>query len=816
MSRKTYQDNFTWALPLGENVIEHHDGAVSIAYSWMGLILDNCNNDMEVEQKYSAYYQYLKHLSNYTNLTIEHHFFREGNRTLADEYIEYGEKNIVRSKELGLFFRKELADHLGMFGRLNSTVTVLTLTPETMGLFTSAKVGRNKLKARGDQLLSIVRKIGSFIDEMDVLTVNQYCKYITYSSNRQRYLSSDKFTINNRFYLNQQLISKPEWEDGLIKCNGYYTRVILLLDYPDAKEGWFNNFSNLQGVDLAVTQIIKPLNVATENLKSAHQSNKMGEAANSLGGEDTAGKLEDNNSFRQFVSDNNLAVFGNCYVIKLIHHDKNILMDRADEFEGLLLKSDATISSGIENISMLYWRTSNLGQGYKSSFSRPDHHLQIGNMAPILTNSRGETKELQMLRLTSSSTLIGDNFKKNGIHHRLTAAKTGSGKTVFHASEICELFPLGFNFYIAEVGRGFEWVVELFGGDYFVLDAEKTVISPFPAYDLEYIEDEDLDQKDESTDIEGTLPPYIIGATIAAIMPILMGKSDFAEHEGIGHFLSAAEMILQACYLDIYRSKNNSPTLEDYLNVGVAVVEYMETQSQRDAAEAMLDNLRSFLSRSEGAIFKKADTIDFNKPIIGVDFSVLLEAENNDLAKYLLTFVAMRFRQLSFTVTNPCFIKADEYHEYVEIDPALMKKLERQMTKRGRKKGAFFSPISQAVGDMGSKSDNGESTLNQYTHKDLMYYGTEFGTIPELFKLSAAATDIWKSYLDPDTQNYNFRQCLRVKGNDFYDLHLTYPQVFNDLTNSNPDAVELKEQINKEETDTIKKLKMFGERYVKV
>lgn len=805
--KMSYQDLFSYALPLGEHAIENHDGSVSIAVLWNGLTLDKCGNDAEIQQKFIVYYDVLKKLSEHMDVTIENHLFRTSDKSLADKYIEYGEKNVIRSKELGLFFRKELADHLSSYGRKNTVITVFTMQLKNKSIFKSAKNIRQQMRDNVDYLYKVAEEITATQSNSLILTANEYARFVLFDANKDRYLSDPDFKLSDRFYINQQLIKKPDWEDGLLKLGETYTRVILLLDYPDSNEIWFTNtLAKTQGVDLSVVQILKPLDVAKESLKSAHEANKMVDAATSSGGEDTAGKLAESNDFRSFVSNNNLAVFSNCYVIKLSSNDKNKLLSKSQFLERNLSSQGASFSSDVEEVARVYYRVSMLGQGHYAPFSRPDHHLQIAFMSPLITFDEGETADLQMLRLTSTGQLVGDNFKPNAVHHRVTAAKTGSGKTVYHAGEICELFPLGYNFYITEVGRGFEWVVQLFGGDYYVLDAEKTVISPFPAYSLEY-------EKDEEESEESILPAYIVGATISAIMPILLDSSDYDNLPNIGHFKAAAENILQACYLPDFRGKFDSPTLEDFLNTGLKTKEYLETDSQREAADSMLDNLKSFLGRSEGSIFKKADSIDFSKPIIGIDFSVLLEAENNDLAKYLLTFVAMRFRQLSFIVDNPCFCIFDEHHEYTDIDPVLMAKVERQMTKRGRKKGAFFSPISQAVADMNT-TDSGESSLNQYTHKNLMYYGTEFGNVPDLFKLPQRAIDIWSSYLDPLENSYNYRQCLRVKGEQFFDLHLTYPQVFNDLTNSNPDAVALKEAINKEESDTIKKLTLFRERYV--
>ena len=803
----SYQDLFTWALVLPDDeigVIENHDGSCFAAFTWEGVPSDVCGNQAALNIKYQNYYQFLNEITKY-DVVIENHFFRTADSSLAKKYIEYGEKNIKRSKELGLFFRKKLADHLSKFGRANQILTVVSIPAAKTGLFKNKKQ-RNKIYSQKDQLKTIINELVSFLPKVSILDKNELLESIIGCANKDRY-KSKSFSLRDDLYINHQIIKKPKWDEelGLLCQENYFTRVLFLVDYPEAEIEWFSILSTIGGIDVEVCQIIKPLDTNAETMKSARQGQKAGEAGNAIGGEEVAGKIIDGNHFRQFVSNNNLSMFGQCYVIKLHHTDKKVLKEKCKILEQKLTRQGVTYCAHREEIARLYHRVSMMGQGYKTPFLRPDHSLLVGNMAPIVKYNEGDTDTPQMLRLTSQSTIIADSFQENGVHHRVTAAKTGSGKTVYHAAEICELFPLGFNFYITEVGRGFEWIVEMFGGDYFVLDAEKTVVSPFPCYDLDF--KNEADEGEEHTPV----PAHIIGATIEAIMPILMGTSDFSKRDDFAHFQSSAEEIFQACYLPNFKGDFDAPTLETYLNVGVKVLPHFTSEPKKKAARIMLDNLDSFLSRAEGKIFKKADSIDFSKPIIGIDFSVLLESENNDLAKYMLTFIGMRFRQLAFANENMCFNIFDEYHEFQAIDPILMEKLSRQMTRRGRKKAAYFNPISQAVGDMFSGAE-GEGDINQYTHKNLMYYGTEHGDIAEIFKLSDNANAIWKGYRDPLEGGFNYRQCLRVKGDKHYDLHLTYPQVFGDLTDSNPRAVSIKEEINLITSDPFERLALFREK----
>ena len=232
----------------------------------------------------------------------------------------------------------------------------------------------------------------------------------------------------------------------------------------------------------------------------------------------------------------------------------------------------------------------------------------------------------------------------------------------------------------------------------------------------------------------------------------------------------------------------------------------------------MLENLSSFLSTSEGSVFTKADTLKFESGLIGIDFGELIRGNAENLSKYLLLFVITRLQQLAFTRPEQTFIILDEDHEYTAIDRKLMDSVKRQVTKRGRKSAAFINPISQSVEDIAYNEDGTVNTkvVNQMSNFLLLFYGTDHGDLASVFKLPQRAAQIWTSYPDPIAPGraLDYRQGLLARSGEFWDLFITWPKILSDITNTDPDAMQLKSRLLSEcDGDGVRALERFSEEY---
>jgi hypothetical protein len=788
----TYEDQYTWSngfvIPSSDvEAMEHTDGSISVAFVWNGFSTELTDSG-SVQSAYRSYARALQAVSD-GKVVFESHFLREFDDSVCRDYVEYGEKHTQRFEEISRFVRREMAETIGDMAMENTIVTVATL-PQKPGPLSGllAKRAHKNLRQKGQVLLDAVYEFSHYLPDAKFLSYKEFERFIWCVYHRENGRQNRAPGPNERFQVNQRLARKPLWDDGALKLGNTYTKVCLVMDYPDASPNWFYSIANRFGCEIHVTQIFQLGSAAAELIRSASQTKKALESANTLGGENEAGKVRDHNAFREFVSENNLAIFNNCYIIKLHHIDRAQLDDTYRRFKNILGES-AVCSDSDPDVAYFYWRVSQPGQGHQTAFLRPDHSLQIANMAPVVRFNRGNETYRDCLRITSDAQAVTFGYPPDGTNHQITAAKTGGGKGVENVAKILELYPLGTNFYITEVGASYKWTVEAFGGSYFHLNPNDTVISPFPDWKL------------ADPEAEFALPSDIVQPTIGALMPLLArGAEEANEH----HIRSVSEQMMQAMYALTDPGDTPAPTLANFFQFADECQSEFEGVQAR-AAQTVCDNLDSFLSSSAGSNFAKADSINFDAGIVGVDFKGLMESP--ELAKFLLVFITLRFKQLAFANAHPVRILMDELHEFIRIDRALMETLMKQLTRMGRKEAGAFHGISQEV--MDSALEPG--ILNSITHREFMYLQSGHREAADLYRINDSAMKRWEGYADPEAAGaaMDFRQCLRMVGDDTYDLHLKFPQSLLDLAHSSPRALALKDKIGKETKDLFERLEMF-------
>lgn len=827
-----FSDLFTLAYPIVEDgeayFMEHTDGAVSCAVKWAGIDYEATHDEHALAQSIKSLYSLYVAASAYTNLFIENHLFRGLDNSHAETYYEYGVKNFRedRNPQFSRRIRREMADHLGKFARHNDVYMVFVLQPR-LGIFGGR--GTKAVLQRKQQLASIVNELCGFLpDDAELLDIDRYHSLILRHNNPARVENGRDITpYNYRFEATNSIIA-PTIERRCIRTQGknsegYYHRVIALLDYPDALMGWCARLSRDNSDTIHIVQTTNALDTQLVNLKSARESERSFQAASLVGGESVAGKLRDAANFRDFVQQHNLTIHANNYVIIISDVSIDVVNQRHSEICRWLRENPETlIVTDDPEMELNYFRTSTPSMGYKSPYFREDHHWQVCNMLPCFAQKHGDMTHPEMAFLTSVGTTVGIRQKRGALHHSLAAAKTGSGKSVTMAAMIAQLYPLGFNFYITEVGRSYEFLVRAFGGEYHVLDPDKTVVSPFSSYEeMRKIAasnvDEDKDDADENEEI--IFSATAISTMRNCLLPILLATSSVEDYPNLVHCQSVLDDLIRILY-SMPDPELSCPTLKTALENGRAYHEHLKDCNDHRAEflGIMLNNLDSFLKTAEGSVFANADTLEFKSGLIGLDFGQLIHGQATNLAKYLLLFTSTRLQQLSFIQPEQSFLVFDEDHEYTAIDKKLMNLLKSQVTKRGRKHGAFLYPISQSVKDIAYSDDGTVNTdvINQMSNFLLLYYGTDHGNLPELFKLPERAAKIWKNYPDPLAAGaeFNYRQGLFVQSGNFYDVFFTWPEILSAITNSNPDAIAFKDQLLKEEKgDMVRILDRFMKEY---
>ena len=772
---KTYADLYSWRnwreCKAG-SVLQHSNGAVSAAIEWNGISIELQNKKVQSDTL-NAMRDHFESLPLNHHLTIENHFERDYSDTTADEYIEYGNKHIVRDVNgFGKRMREELANHIRYISMKNRIITIVTLTPKSSFSLFRAKSNINKIDTLSEECLSIASQLASKFNGGKVLSYEEFDCFIWSIYHREKKSNDTIPPINTRFKINERVATKPVYDDGILRLGNYYHKVISLLDYPDASPDWFYNIASSVGLEIHVSQILKRVDESAIMHSSSKDEKRHSDASFRIGGEEAQLSIDDNAKFRMLVKSNKLKLFNNAYIIKLMWPDQRELIERAAEFEKLI---NNTVTMGdSKEISFAFWRYSQPAQGHHSRFSRVDHSVEVAHMAPILNFHAGDTVNRQMLRLTADAKAITLAYETDKPGHAFGIGKTGGGKGVAMISEICETFPLGINFYGIEYGETYRWVTEAFDGDYLNL-SEESVISPFPEYSAA-----------DASNEESPLPASLVEASTESILPIV-AKSQ-PEHR---HFIkTVSEKVLKQLYLKSNHSSNSAPTFQDFFECAdQALKNKVFEGSLETACEMLCENLYAFLEGVAGQNFKYADNVNFSS---GITFANFKGIHNEELRKLLLMFLALRYKQIAFMDATPTRIIIDELHEFNAIDPELMKLLLRQITRMGRKEASSFHGVTQELFDMEV------DFVKQMSHRLFLYMESHHQETSSMFKMNDGVLKRWEDFDDPTSVDIkmNYRQGIRYWGKRPWDLHLTFPQIFLDIADSNPTSLELKEKIN--------------------
>jgi hypothetical protein len=491
--------------------------------------------------------------------------------------------------------------------------------------------------------------------------------------------------------------------------------------------------------------------------------------------------IRDREQWTSFVTENNLEIFKNAYVIHL-HAEPEQLNEMSSRIGDWAYDNGGLVKDH-SDLQAHFFRVAQPGHGGVSAFKREDHTWQVANMAPVVTFDRG-TPGGESLRVTTSGQLAGFSILKHKVANGFTVAMMGAGKGVDKGTEVIETFPFGLDWYILEIGETYRWIVEGFGGNYTRIDPDHLAVNPLPEYGL------------ADPQAENPLNMVLCSGTVNSMAFLLTdGQTHLSIHE-----TAAAEMALQ----DLYRQEGEgaAPKLPAYL-------ESMEnchypTDEQRRAADGMASNLRSFLNSSIGNIFKEDDNLTISDNICGVDLK-LVKQVSPKLLKFYLTFISLKYSQKAFFKSDkPARVLLDELHIFIEYAPKETGRLAKELTRMGRKDFASSDLVTQGLDEL-KTLDN--EVVAGATLRSLLYRQENHEEIAKLLNIPASPLNRWKNY--PPTDKLNWRPGLRSVHNRYYDLYLTFPEIILDITSTKPVDMALKEQIQAETTDIFERVELL-------
>ncbi len=768
-----YHDNYTWSHALSEAVVAHTDGAVSLLVEWAGLDSELLT-EVGREEQFSQLYQLLNHFER--EYVFEFHLWRERDQQLADEYLEKGQ-DMVRGADMAAPLREDMAHHLGSLAMANRVGLVVTKRSGRGGFFVRRQLA-NQAKA-GLALDAYVRGLLRYLPGARIAGVDEYARRVQQSFYRPAHLAGRMPVSDARFALREQWTRAVPEAGNTVAFDDAHTKVLFFYMYPNAVPAWFTGLAAI-ACPMHVVQIVEAVDTKHAMRKSEADSDLTDGLMSRRGRDYSAKGLSDLSAFRQFVAENNLRIYRNAYVVHL-HGTCDEVEAAAGDITDWIEGHGGQVRAA-DYIQLPYFRIGQPGQGYRCPMLRPDDTWQVADMLPVQVYRTGE-RHPESLRIGAAGQLIGFNYSSLKLSHAFTGAKTGMGKGVDKVATILETYPFGIDWYIAEIGESYRWIVEHFGGAYSKVDPNTTVINPLPPYAL------------ASRDPKGLpLDATLAGSTVQALAFLLAdGQSALDVHQE-----AAAQTALQLCYAAPDEAQG-APTIDTFL-VELQDNENFSSTPQRAAAQAMAENLDSFLNTTEGRLFTRQDNLLLSEGITGVDLKDVDKASPK-LLKFYLVFLSLRFSHMAFARRRPARVLLDELHKFVAIAPEVVGRLISELARMGRKDDASIDLVTQGIKEV----DTIESeVLNSIAIRSLMYREDEHEHIAQRLNMAGGALARWRAY--PYPLNFPWRPSMRSVGDAYYDLHLTFPERVLHLANTDPRILDLKHSIGMSTADPLERL----------
>lgn len=777
-----YERHYTWSHPL-DCCIAHKDGAVSLMIEWQGVDVELMTDDEKLRH-WTNYYRLLDSLDE--RYCVEFHFWREADYSLAQAYIDK-KSDFVRGHEFATFIREKQAAHLAQYGRTNSIALVVTKLPSSKLFQFGVKAKLRHQSKDAELLMAEAQRLTRFLSGARLATADDYRTRIRQSLDRHAFERQPCPPFNPQLLLTEQLINEPpDMVNGMVLMRGQYTKVLYLHLYPDANPAWFASLAAISAT-IHISQVIRPTNTRLQMSKAEREEELAEGMASRRGRYATAKGISDLSSFQALVTEQNLSIYRNAYIIHVHGETPQAIKAAVDQITDWIEDNGGELK-GADFIQLPWFRAGQPGQGYRAPIFRPDHTWQVADMIPAQVYKQGAA-DPESLRLGEGSQLVGFNLSKESIAHSFTVAMTGAGKGVDKGATILETYPFGTDWYIAEVGQSYRWIVEAYGGTYTTIDPDKNVVNPLPPYAV-------ANPQPDYEQGEFPLAAKLVGGTVKALA-FLLNDGDITLD---AHQRAAAQLTLQSLYINIDTTRE-APTMNDYFHAISNADEYLENQPQKDAAKQMAENLESFLSTAEGRLFTRQDNLILSEGITGVDLKDVMNA-SEDLLKFYLVFLSLRMAQLAFYRPNKSRILLDEMHVFVKSFPEVVGGLISGVARMGRKDSGYIDLVTQGIAEIDCIEDE---VLNSMPLRTLLYRPDGHDQIASRLAMPQGAKAVWQSFPYPEKLPY--RPGLRAVGEDWYNLHLTFPPELMALADTS--MLPLKEQIAAQTIDPVKRIELF-------
>lgn len=784
-----YNDLFTWNYPFGDHVILHTDGSASCLIDWGGIDADLLTA-VELRGAWDRFYDLIGRRLPH-GYCAEWHLWRERDDSPAKRYLEYSNK-IQRGGEFARRIRSELAAHLGPRGITNQVGVILTQQARHRVTLSAKK----RLANDDDDATALLRVAREYIADLPsgrIASVNEYLGRIRQSVDRRRFLANAAPRYDSAYSIAEQIVpERPTVTGRMLDVAGHKTKILFLYHYPDTLPGWAISI-----LETPCAMHIMSATITADTREALKAAEKSGAATDGLMSASTKGqdfqkkKADQLGEFRQWMTDNDGIAVRNFYVIHL--HGTEEEVEEAAKVIGQRVEREFGQVRDADYIQRYFFRMAQPGQAYQCNMFRPDCHFAVANMLPVQVWRAGDVARPEVLRQSKSGQLVTFSSTDKALLHGFIGGMTRSGKDANYAAEVAELYPLGCNYAFIEFGSSYKWLVHSYAGpdNYLTLDPDNSVVNPLPLYEHAKAGPEPLNT-------------YVCSETANGLAFLLTGRPSFDQHQK-----AAAQKCLQLLFSTptAKRPKKQAPNLADYLKVLSAVSEDHFTESQIRAAKEMAANLESFLDTSEGRIFTRDENIVFRPGIIGVDLKDVYKA-SHQLALFYTICLSLRFTQMAFSARVLNMIVLNELHVLVKLAPEVIGALCSSISRMGAKEKSFLSVITQDTSEVEALDP---AILSQMPRRELMYRADRWEYVAQRLGVQREGViERWKGFPYPVDKPY--RESIHGFGDDYYHLHLSFPNFILNLADSGPDTLTAKDEIEKITNDPFERLKLLGQR----
>ncbi|MCH8500102.1 MAG: hypothetical protein LAT63_16635 [Marinobacter sp.] len=787
---KSYLDGFTWYTKIGDHGLIHRGDVVSVAVDWAG-IQDRHASESDRWSEIDRRIGLLRLIANEHGLVMENHFIRGHDSSLADKYLAYGE-TIYGDKPPAIVadIRKQLVEQYRPLARSNRIVTVLSLgAPRVDGFLDRLlpRPGKRNRTAKGlyDQLLAIFKRVSPELPHSRLMNADEYQQLIQ----RVRAPTAPLRVPEWRHPLADQLVAeKPVIEDRCLRLGNRFYRVLLLQGYPNLGCDWTLGFSEAPH-DIHVCQIVIPKDQDKALDKARKDAGYEGDTlSQTRGTEKTLSKLSESAQYRAYVSERDLPVADNAYIITLSG-------PTPESFEGLenYLRRDVSTREGLIQddleLQLDLFDVRLPGLGRNTLFAREDHAEVIAAMMPFTTFPQGATETPECLRITTSGQLVAFAPSRLEVPHELVVAQTGGGKDTQFGLKFLETYPL-IRYDIVEMGNSYQGIVEAVGGSY--CRAREQVINPLATY-AEYQSAKALAEAGH-----GKIDGDFIRAQSDILTPIFKGLNS----KGLNR---AEEVVVNRILRSLYEAPNNqpAPTLPFILDA----FERVEVTSdlQQAARDQLHSDLYEFLQTEVGSAFTENDQFTISPIANAIDFGGF----TGELFKFYMTFMVTRLATNAMSRGLRSQIVLNEYRMLLENAGDPIRWITLTIDRMGRKDWVGLTRISQGLKEIRSVDPEALSSIQSRT---LLSREDDHQAIGELLQMPPSLVQSWRAFKKPEVMDrLGYREALVQELGDWHKLFLRFPQLHLDLMNTKGSDKKLREQVYMAAKDPYERIKLFRE-----